>query len=81
MPVALGVGDEGDDRVGLGKTRHIVEVAVVPIREHRIAIARRFGRGGDEGQPAASLLAHPLHDRAAPIAINLVIVVHGDALM
>jgi hypothetical protein len=80
VPVAVRIGDEGDDRVGLGKTRHVIEIAVVPIREHRVAIARCFRGGGDEGQATAGLLAHPLRDRRAPIAINLVIVVHGDAL-
>ena len=80
VPVTVRAGDERDDGIGLGKAGHIIEIAVVPVRELRVAVARDFGRRRHEGEAASGLHAHLLQDRRAAIAIDLVIVVHGCAL-
>ena len=60
MAIAVGTGDERDDRFGLGKSRQIVEVAVVAKREQRIAVTRDFRRGRHERETAAGVLVHLL---------------------
>ena len=77
LPVAVVGGHQRDHGLRLGKPGQVVGVAVVAIRIVRIAIAQRLGRRRHEREPAAGLCAHPPQQRAATVAVELVVVVHG----
>ena len=58
VAIAVGVRDQSDDRFGFGKSRQIVEIAVVSKRKERVAIARNFRRRRHERNAAAGVFAH-----------------------
>ena len=78
VAIAVGIGDERDHRFGFGKAGQIIEIAVVPERIERIAIARDFGGRRHERYAAAAALSHRLQDGVAPLAVNVMGVVHRE---
>ena len=78
LPVAVGPGDQRNDRFRFGKAGQVIEIAVVPVREMRVAVAQRLGRGRHERESTARLRAHLLEHRGAAVAVVLVTVVHED---
>ena len=51
---AVPLGREHQHCTRLGKAGQVVEVAVVPVDEVRVAVARAFRRGGDDGDAAST---------------------------
>jgi hypothetical protein len=70
---------ERDHRFGFGESGQIIEIAVVSIREQRVAVARDLRSRRHERQAAAAR-AHRLQQGVAPRAIDLVCVVHHGIL-
>ena len=54
-------GHQHRHSLGLGKVREVIKVAVRPVREKNVAVARAQWRGGDDGHTAT----HVLHQVAA----------------
>jgi hypothetical protein len=79
VAVAVGPRDECEHRFGFCESRQIIEVAVVPIGEQRIAVPRDLWGRRYERKPAAAG-AHGLQQRVAPLAVDLVCVVHRGIL-
>ncbi len=75
--VAVGAGQQRDHRLGFRESGQIVKIAVLPIGEHRIAIAGDFGRRRNERQPTAAMVAHRLQHHVAALAVELIRVFHG----
>ena len=76
-----GRGDERDHRLGLGKPGQVIEIAVVPVRIERIAVARAPpARSGTSARPPPACVAHRLQHGVAARAVDLVGVVHRGIL-
>ena len=69
-------GEQQNDRLGFGKSGHIIEITVWPIRKMRIRVADRLGRGRNRRDAAASLAAHLGDELRAPRSMMLMVVVH-----
>ena len=67
-------------RFGLGESRQVIEIAVVPERIERIAVARDLGRRRHERKRRRRVRAHRLQQRVAARAVELVGVVHRGIL-
>ena len=55
-----------EHRFRLGKAAQVVEIAVVAVTVVRVAVARHFRRGGDDGNAAL----HPFHQDFAALRID-----------
>jgi hypothetical protein len=58
MTVPVVAGDERDDGFRFRKARDVIEIAVVTVREHRVAVAHGLGSGRHEGHATPRVLAH-----------------------